>query len=329
MRWAWLITLFSLSFVAWSSTPVTVKPLSEVVVYPELTAPATTVSLNDSQLSAEIDARIIDIPVLVGQRVKAGKVLLRLDCENYVLTLERSKAVLNALQARLEFAEYQYERARSLIANNSISEEVLVQRKTDLSALQADVQGQKSARRQAEIDVARCELRAPYDAIVTARAGQVGELARRGAPLLRLLETDNYEVTAKVRGEDSESLTSATNVSFITQGNAYPVKLRTVTPVLDTRERNRDARLRFTNAAALPGSAGKIKWRRATPHAPAHLLVRRNGQLGLFFLKNGTARFEALPHASEGRPAPVGLPLNTSIIIDGRHALQDGDTVSQ
>lgn len=329
MRLLWFIILFSLSFIAGASTTVTTKPFGEVVVYPELSAPATAVSLNESQLSAEIEARIIAILVLVGQQVKAGELLLRLDCENFELALERSKAVLNALQARVEFADYQHERAKSLITKGSVSEEVLIQRKTELKALQAERQGQKSASRQAEINVERCELRAPFDATITARPGQVGEQARLGTPLLQILEADNLEITARVRGEDSASLNRAAKISFETLGRTYPVKLRTVVPVLDARERSQDARLRFEKTAALPGSAGEIKWRHETPHLPSYLLVRRSGQLGLFVLSNDKARFEALSHASEGRPAHVSLPLDTPLIIDGRHALQDGDTVSQ
>ena len=327
MRWGWLITILSVPISAWSAT-ITVKPLSEVVVYPERAATATTMSLNNSQLSAEINARIVDIPVLVGQRVEPGKVLLRLDCERHELILKHSKAALTALQARLEFAGYQYKRAKSLSTKGSVSEEVLIQRKTDLQAMQADEGGQKSVLRQAEMDVERCELRAPFDAVITTRFAQVGEQAQQGMPLLQLIDINNLEITAKVRGEDAESLESASMVSFESLGESYPVNLRIVSPVFDARERSRDARLHFEQKAALPGSAGEIKWHHDKPHVPPHLLVRRNETLGLFILNGEKALFEPLPQSSEGRPAEVNLPMNTIIILDGRHALQDGETVS-
>lgn len=327
MRWAWLIILSYMSSTAWATT-VTIQPLSDVVVYPVLTAPATTVSLNDAKLSAEINARIVDIPVLVGQQVKAGAILLRLDCASHELTLEQSQASLKALQARLEFADYQYERAKSLGARGGISDEMLIQRKTDLQALQADETRQKSALRQAQIDVERCQLRAPFAAVITARYGQLGEQAQPATPLLQLLDINNLEITAKVRGEDAASLASASMINFESSGESYAVKLRTVSPALDARERSRDARLRFAQQSALPGSAGELKWQHDKPHVPPHLLVRRNGLLGLFVLNNDKAHFAALPAASEGRPAQINLPLNTLIVIEGRHSLQDSQTVS-
>jgi len=215
-----------------------------------------------------------------------------------------------------------------LVTKGGVSEEVLMQRKADLQAMQADIKGQKAALRQAELDVEHCELRAPFDAVISARLGQVGEQARQGALLLQVLEFNNLEVEAKVRGEDAASLESASQISFESLDVSYSVKLRIVSAVLDTRERSRAARLLFDNEAALPGSAGELKWRHDKPHVPASLLVKRNGQLGLFVLIDGKAHFTALSQASEGRPAQVSLPMNTAVIIDGRHALQNGDTVS-
>jgi hypothetical protein len=61
---------------------------------------------------------------------------------------------------------------------------------------------------------------------------------------------------------------------------------------------------------------------------PANLVIRRNGELGVFVHRAGKAVFKPLPGAQEGRPVAVELPSGTEVIVRGRDRLQDGDAVT-
>lgn len=67
-----LLVLPAVQALAQEPIPVSLRPLSEVIVYPEQSAPATVRSLNESRLSAEINARIEAIEVKVGEAVRRG-----------------------------------------------------------------------------------------------------------------------------------------------------------------------------------------------------------------------------------------------------------------
>jgi RND family efflux transporter MFP subunit len=285
------------------------------------------VSLNESEISSEILARIIDIPVLVGQQLHQGDVLVRLDCDAYLLSQKQARAALTAVEAREELADYQYKRARSLQAKGSVSEELLKQREAEWRTAQADTNVQTSVVEMAKRDVDHCDIRAPFDAIVLSRIAQVGELGQPGTPLVKVLDVNNIEVSSKIRGEDVSSLEELRKAEFISLGKRYPVRLRMIIPAFDVRERNREARLVFVDNHALPGSSGDIEWSHVRKHVPSHILVRRNGKMGVFVLNERRAHFVSLPEASEGRPALVNLPSDTPVIIEGRHALQHGDEV--
>ena len=122
-------------------TPVRVEPVMKLAIYPQLSAPAQVLSLNDSRLEASIIALVEQIPVRVGDVVLAGDKLLSLECGDQRNTLEQGMAGRDALRARLTFAEFQYTRARSLKSSNSLSDEALRQRKADAAALQAELSG--------------------------------------------------------------------------------------------------------------------------------------------------------------------------------------------
>jgi len=307
--------------------PVTAQPLAELAVYPQRRAPASVISDNDSRISAEVSARIIEIPVRVGELVKKGAVLARLERTDFELAQAREEAALRALQARLELADYQLSRARALSRKQAVSEELLKQREADLSNLRAQLAGQEVALAQARRRLEKCTLRAPFEAVVSERLANVGELASPGGALLQIVDNRHLEVSAQLQAALAESLPRAKRPELVTPQRRYPLSLRRIVPAFDPRARTREARLRFSADSALPGSAGELVWRSQQPHLPAELLSRRDGRLGVFIVDGERAKFIPLPRAEEGRPALVSLPAQTPVVTLGRFRLQDGDAV--
>jgi len=310
--------------------PVTVRAvrLGEVLEIPVYSAPATVVARNQPQLAAEIDARVTELPRAVGDPVSTGDLLARLDCRRYESTLGAARAELSRSAAQRRFAEEQLARARNLQRNQSISEELLDQRRTDLDVAEADATAHQAAVHQAMIDVEACELRAPFDAVVTARIASVGSFVSRGSPVVGLLEMHSQEVSVTLRNDQVEGVESATMLQFESNGDSFAVRLRALLPLADSVARTREARLDFTDARAIAGSAGRLVWRGPRALLPADYLVRRNGRLGVFVIEDGRARFLPIPGAEDGRPALVTLPVGARLITDGRQRLSDGDEVA-
>jgi len=312
-----------------SSKSVEVKILRDLAVYPQYKAPASVLTLNDSQLSAEVSAVVDSISVKVGQMVKRGDLLVSLHKKDYQLALQREQAELKTLDVRIKFADYQYQRAQALVKQQAVSEELLKQRETDLAVLQAEKQSRQISLRQTQRNLAKCNVVAPYDAVITDKLISVGELANPGTPLLRLTDVVGREITAKLQSYQVASLRSAANIVFQSRADSFPVKLRSILPLVNTKERTQEIRLEFVDQKALVGVAGELVWKNQQAHVPADLLVQRNGQLGVFVVgKNNQAKFMTLQDAVEGRPALVDFSMATRIVTKGRFKLQDGDELS-
>lgn len=322
------LTLLVFPAFAEEALSVSARPLAELAIYPEQRVPADVLSLNNSRISAEINARIVDLPVLVGQTVEQGALLARLDSADYALALQREQSNADALAARIDLARYQLERAKSLAKQQAVSDELLKQREADLKTLLAQQQGQQAALEQARHNMEKTALRAPFRAVILERLGQVGELAGPGTPLLRIVDAEHLEVSAKLQADQAASLAAAQTLELTDGAVHRPLQLRIIVPAADGRTRTREARLTFTGPAALPGSAGELVWRSSQAHIPADLLLRRDGKLGVFQIVDGHARFTALPDAEEGRPAAAALKLDTIVVVEGRFRLQDGNAVT-
>jgi len=308
---------------------VEVSALKDIAIYPQYKAPANVIALNDSQLSAEVSAAVASIEVEVGQVVKKGELLLHLHKKDYELALQREQAELESLNVRIEFAQYQLQRAQTLLKQQAVSEELLKQRETDLAVLESDRQARNISLKQARRNMDKCDIRAPFDAVITEKLISIGELANPGTALLRIVDAQRREVTAKLQSYQIASLRSAAAPVFQDRSDSYAVKLRSVLPLIDAKERTQEVRLVFENAKALAGSAGELVWKNQQAHVPAEMLIQRDGQLGVFIVgKDNTAKFITLHEAAEGRPALVDFSMDTRIVTKGRFRLQDGDAVS-
>ena len=248
---------------------VEVSTLKKLAVYPQYTAPATVIALNDSELSAEVSAVVERIFVEVGQVVKKGDLLVALAKKDFELAKQREQAELDVLQARIEFARYQVQRAEKLQQQQAVSEELLKQRETDLAVLESEKQSRTIALRQAKHNLSKCQIRAPFDAVISKKLVSTGELANPGTPLLRIVDAQRREVTAKLQSYQISSLRSATELYFQDRRGHYPLKLRSVLPVIDPKERTQEVRLLFNDAIALAGSAGELVWKNDQVHVPA------------------------------------------------------------
>jgi len=300
---------------AWSDgIPVRVQPLGELLRQPKFSAPASVKALNVPSLAAEISGRVETIPVRVGDWVKSGELLIELDCRYHQSRQQAAKAGLRRIVAQLEFTRAQLKRAKDLKERRSISDELLDQRRTEVLGAEADRLNQLEQIQQAAINVERCAITAPFDAVVTKRLAQVGGLASPGTPLLDLVQLGELEISAKL-------------LHFDYAGTSYVVRLRQLLPVIDERTRTQEVRLTFIKDSAPAGAAGRLVWQGLANELPADYLVRRNGSLGVFLVGSDTALFQTLPDAREGQPVRLKLAPETLLITDGRQRLQDGDAI--
>jgi RND family efflux transporter MFP subunit len=302
------------------STGLGTRPLREVAIYPERTAPAQSLPANESKLSAEVSARILALPHDVGQTVSKGDVVARLDRRDFELAVAKAKASMAAVQARIAQAESQLERARALEKQNFISAEAVTQRETELAVQRAELAVQRANLATAERELEKTTVRAPFDAIVKQRHVGVGELAAPGAALVTLIDRSRPEVSAQVQLKDARSLQEAGRATF-SADLEYPVQVSRISPAVDRESRTVEARLAFQDRAAAPGTSGRLVWRETRPHLPAEYVVRRKGELGVFVMSGAVPEFVVLPGAQEGRPVAVALPPDTLIVTDGRHTL--------
>ncbi len=305
-------------------TRVRVAPLSEIAITLRRSVPATVTSLRTAVVASELSAQVTEMPVVPGDVVDAGAVLARLDCHDNTQALASARSQLTALRARQSLAQQQLDRLKPLLSSRSATEEQVNQRQAELDIVTAEIATQRIAIDVAERQVARCDIVAPFAGLVTTTPGQVGNYLTPGSPVVSLVDMDRVELKAELLEYQVAEL--ATNRPlFEFGGRSWPLRVRTIFPVMDEVTQTREVRFEFTTGKPPPGAVGRLRWTLAGNTLPAAFVVERGGRAGVFSVSargRNRATFLPLAGASSGQPVTTDLPDDLLVVTDGRFGLQ-------
>jgi len=158
----------------------------------------------ESELVPEVSGAVVWVsPQLVsGGFFDAGEPLLRIDALDYEVALESARATRARAESDLSRAERERSRQRALAEQDIASAARLDDAETGARAARAALRQAEAARVQAERNLARCEIRAPYAGRVRDEQVDVGQFVNRGAPVARIYAVDFAEVRLPIPDEE-------------------------------------------------------------------------------------------------------------------------------
>jgi RND family efflux transporter MFP subunit len=167
---------------------------------PEIIATGTVQPSEDVTLSPLVNGEIVKRAAAFnpGGFVKKGEFLLQIDPSDYRNTLQlrksdllQAEADLAIEQGRQDVARQDYELVDDIV---NIESSGLVLREPQLNSVKARVEAAKAAVSQAELNLRRTTIRAPFDAHILSRNANLGSQVSPGDNLGRLVGMDEYWV---------------------------------------------------------------------------------------------------------------------------------------
>ncbi|HKX57503.1 MAG TPA: efflux RND transporter periplasmic adaptor subunit, partial [Xanthomonadales bacterium] len=155
-------------------------------------------------LSPRVSGQVISLAenFTPGGYVAKGEVLLQIDPADYETVVQQRRSELHQAEAELEMEIGRQEQARrdyeGLKGTISDRYRTLVLREPQLNAAQAMVESANAALRQAELDLERTRVRAPFPAHVLSRDAHIGSQVTPSQVLGRLVGIEAYWVEASV-----------------------------------------------------------------------------------------------------------------------------------
>jgi membrane fusion protein, multidrug efflux system len=135
-------------------------------------------------IEAKTSGRIAEMPVVLGQKIKAGELLARLDAPEIKARLEQS-------EASLKQAEQDWNRISALFNQQAAT-------RADYDAANSRYLVAKGAVAEARAMMSYIEVLAPFDGVVTRKWVDVGDLATPGRPLVNIEDPTRLQLEADV-----------------------------------------------------------------------------------------------------------------------------------
>src|SRR3990170_113582 len=171
---------------------------------PTVVATGSVQAAKDIILSPQVGGEVVSISenFIPGSFVKKGEVLLQINPADYRNTLLLRKSNLELAKSNLSIEMGRQDVARKdfeLIGQEMSPENrALVLREPQLESAKANVEAAQAAVNQAELNLQRTTIRAPFDAHIISRNTNVGAQLAPGAEIGRLVGMDEYWVVANV-----------------------------------------------------------------------------------------------------------------------------------
>lgn len=184
--------------------------------------------------------RIAAVLVEVGDAVRAGQLLARLDTSVLQPQVGSLEAALVEARANAELAQADYRRAAAVAASGALSAQEIERRKSVAVGAEAKVKVAAAQLQEARARLRRTEIRAPQAGLVLTRSAEVGQTAGGGAePLFRLGRGGRIEMRGLVAEQDLPRLEPGQAVQVRVTGVETPFAgaVRLLGAVIDSKTR--------------------------------------------------------------------------------------------
>ena len=220
----------------------------------------TLAAVDQVTISSEADGKVSRILADLGDRVRAGQVLVRIDSEKQQYTYDQQQAALaralaqygatdpenlpdiektpDAQRANADLiqATQAYDRASELFKRTLISQQALDDAKAALQSkraiynaalqngknLRASIQASEATMKLAGRQLRDTEIRAPFDGFVEKRLVNPGELVKSQTPVMAIVRLDPLKVMAEIPEKMAPWISTGQPVDL--QVDAYPAR---------------------------------------------------------------------------------------------------------
>ena len=305
-----------------------------------VTLTGTVQAQTETNQSFRIDGRLIERLVDVGDNVKPGQLVARLDPQNEESALQSARAQLAAARAQLAEARNHYGRMRDLVAEDAVSRASYEQAETLMKTAEAQVEAVQGQVNLAENRLGFTRLSATVAGVVTARGAEPGEVVGPGRMIVQVAREGARDAVFGVPAQikDSAPASPAITVELTSDPKITAAgRVREVAPRADPVTGTFAVRVRLIDppAAMRLGSTVTARMRLDATRGieiPASALVRADGKSAVWVvdpkaLTVSSRNVEVQAQDPTKVQIGAGLDPGDIVVTAGVQALRPGQAV--
>ena len=279
----------------------------------------TLQAVQQATVAAQTQGRVLALAVKLGDRVRAGQVLVRIDGREQQAGVAGSEAAASQAQAALVQAEQQAQRTRELRTQGFVSAAALDDALARLKVAQGALQQAQAGRSQALLSQGFATVTAPFDGVVLATLAEVGDMATPGRGLVTMYAPGRLRAVVQLPASRSAAARAAQTELTLPDGRRVAPTLRTEAPGSDPTSQTVEWRLDLpastgTAAGLLPGQPVQVAFTGAAPAGaqataisiPTSAVLQRGELTAVYAAQGGRFVLKAVR---------LGVPQGTSVPV--------------
>ncbi len=320
--------------------PVRVTTIETRAIGDTVALTGTVQAQTEINQSFRIDGRLVERAVDIGDSVRPGQLLARLDPQNEESSLQAARAQVAAAQAQLVEARNNHARMRDLVAEGAVSQSAFDQAVALLQTAQSQVEAAQASLNLAQNRLSYTRLVSDVSGVVTGRGPEPGEVVGAGRMVVQVARDGARDAVFGVPAQVKESAPANPDITVMLTGDPRVTaagKVREVSPRADPVTGTFEVRVRLIEppAAMRLGSTvtGRMKLAVASGiEVPASALVRSEGKVAVWVVdpKVLTVSLRTIEVQAQD-PSRVqvrsGLNAGDLVVTAGVQALRPGQKV--
>lgn len=323
--------------------PVVAMPAQADATLPAWTLPGEVQARYSTPLSFRVGGKIIERLARLGDMVKPGQIVAKLDPADAAKNAASARAQLSAAQHQLDYAKQQLQRDRDQAKENLIAANQLEQTRNAYAAALAQ---RDQATQQAALSANQFKytaLAADHAGIITAEQADTGQNVAAGQAVYRLAWSGDIDALCDVPESMLAGLTIGQRASVTLTplpGQTFTAVLRELAPAADPQSRTYRAKL--TLASPSPevrlGMTANIRFDNrqtdgaATYTLPATALFHDGAEPAVWIVKPQEdtlelRRVQVLRYNARTVTLYQGLQSGERVVWQGVHAVSAGEKV--
>ena len=322
-----------------------VRPVRAVTI--EKRSTADTVALTGTvqaqteiNQSFRIDGRLVERAVSVGDAVRPGQLIARLDPQNEQSALQAARAQLAAARGQQVEARNNFARMRDLVAENAVSQATFEQSEAILTTANATVESAQSQYTLAQNRLNYTRLLSDVAGVVTARGAEPGEVVSVGRMIVQVAREGARDAVFDVPGRIKDVAPKNPKITVaLTDDPRVTVagQIREVAPRADPVTGTFAVRVRLIDPPPTMRLGSTVTARMQLPEAlaievPASALVRADRKTAVWVVDKASSTVSLRNVELGGGDAnsvqvAAGLNPGDVVVIAGVQALRPGQKV--
>ncbi len=187
-------------------SPVETVPVRRQTLEEVIGGSGTVQQFNTVQLTTQLTARVLEVPVWIGDIVKKGDLLVRWDDRLIQASMDANRQYVDTSNIKIKNETRQVERYTALAKQNMGTPLDLEKAQIALADAHEQLAKATMGLREAEIELERVQMRAPIEGIVLERLVNPDEITHNDQIVMKLGAIDKVLMAAKITEEKIHSV---------------------------------------------------------------------------------------------------------------------------